>query len=622
MFKINRLSIFAFLFTFANYLSALLVYQGQPATFALFRDNFKIADFVDVTQIELDPTLLSPGVYELRENVFEVLLDYRSFWVENGSIHEIWSAAASDSALPFNNPAPLLPATDSGAEWNPFDLVPDNFTPNGQDDKELEAFMKALAEIPQESFDFLNNTAPETYPTMLEKRHRDAALNDIYFDENGSVFGKFNFTLQAQPPLKKYKREAKDEKLEQHLSQILLDRGSLVGKVVATNEELFIDFCRKCPFELSSSQKEALSLIDKEFESGRPLSFILVGSVGFGKTEVAIRAAFKVALNHQVVFIAPTTTLAEQHFETLNNRFAGTGLEVVKIPKGYKSKPMLKKIESGEAKIIVGTQAVFGKNLKYKSIGLIIIDEEHRFGVQQKEKLRENFKDAHVLWMSATPIPRTLALMEEGLMKGYTMTTAPLGRQAVITQNMDFSEEDFKKVLAVELARGGQTFVVVPKIKSIEAVKAHLEKFFPELSIAFVHGQLAEKDKALALNDFKDGKTHILIATTLIEVGIDIPNANTMIIVDPHRLGMATLSQLRGRVGRNSTQAYCYLVTALETKPCENLETIQRLQAFVQNSALGDDIELARKDKEIRGAGELTSKEQKGHRESSWKRKY
>ncbi|MDP3533595.1 MAG: helicase-related protein [Alphaproteobacteria bacterium] len=419
--------------------------------------------------------------------------------------------------------------------------------------------------------------------------------------------------LKPSLAIQKTKKEKKlDINLEAHLKDVLLDRSSLQGKLIQTQEQEYNDFCSKFSFSLTSCQENAISQINQEFISGKPMNRVLVGSVGFGKTEVAIRTAYKVAKSgHQVVILAPLRTLAEQHYKTFSERFEGTGINVAYIPSGYKQKGMLNDISLGKAQIIIGTHAVFSDAIKYKDIGYIIIDEEHKLGVKQKEKLRQHFTNAHVLWMSATLIPRTLELVNKGLMSSSHLTTPPVGRLAIVSNFMNFVEDEIRPILDFELNRQGQVYIIVPKVCNIQGTLDLIQQLYADRKVAMVHGEMSKNDISSNLEDFKTQQIDILIATTVIEVGIDVPNANTMIICDPKCFGMAQLSQLRGRVGRSPVQAYCYVGLNPDDE-IDNPSTLARLNAFVENSNLGDDMKLAELDLKFRGAGDLTSDRQKG----------
>jgi RecG-like helicase len=457
--------------------------------------------------------------------------------------------------------------------------------------------------------------------TNTKKRTRDEyeerdEYSDGFFLNNFTLTPEFEKILQSSNfntlAHRNKRRKPSATELTTHLIEFFNNRNNRQAKIIQTPEEQYQDFCSKFPHSLTTCQENAIAEIKQDFESGTPMYRALVGSVGYGKTEIAIRTAYQVAkAGHQVVILAPLRTLAEQHFKTFQQRFKDTNIKVAHIPSGYKGKQILKQIESGDIKVIIGTHAVFSEKIKYNDIGYVIIDEEHKLGVQQKEALRKNFKDAHVLWMSATLIPRSLALVNEGFMKASYLRTPPSGRLDIITQKIDFVEEEVKQAIDIELNRRGQVFVIVPKIENIQDKLTKLRSFYPEHDIKEVHGAMNKKDIDQRLEDFKNKEFDILIATTIIEVGIDIPNANTMIICDPSPLGMAQLAQLRGRVGRSPVQAYCYVAFDPDN-PIENENTLARIEAFVQYSKLGDDMKLAEMDLEQRGAGDLTSDRQKG----------
>lgn len=455
----------------------------------------------------------------------------------------------------------------------------------------------------------LNNNSKEH---INEKKEEAEYISNI----NNLIDLSDPFSFLSQEPKKKQKIDDLD--LENHLKQYVLHRQNLEAKVILTDEEKYKAFCNQFRFQITPCQEKSINEISQEFESGKPMNHILIGSVGFGKTEIALRTAYKVATTgQQVVIVAPTKTLAEQHFNTFSERFKETDINITYVPSGHKTKSILKNISSGEAKIIIGTHAVFSNKIIYNNIGYIIIDEEQRFGVKQKEKLHQHFTNAHVLWMSATPIPRTLELVNQKIMTSSTLKTPPSGRLNIITKYMNFVEDEIKPIFDLEFERHGQIFIVVSKINQINEVIEFLQDIYPDQLIGIAHGQMKKYALKEQLEKFRKKEFNILISTTVIEVGIDIPNANTMIIYDAQSFGIAALSQLRGRVGRSNIQAYCY-VGLNPNEPIENSNSLSRLDAFVNNSKLGDDIKLSEIDLEIRGAGELYNTIQKG-KGGKWK---
>lgn len=453
----------------------------------------------------------------------------------------------------------------------------------------------STAEPPAVEYTFVNSWDSEpNFPDSILKRGVDNADNQ-------------NF--------KKRKLDNDDDELAEHLRKIITERQNLNTAVINIGEVAtrfpYDEFCENFPYELTLCQKKALQEIDDDFRSGKPMNRVLVGSVGFGKTEVALRSAFKVvAADQQVVVIAPTKLLVDQHFNTFTKRFKGTQFSVVRVPSQYKNNKFLNQVRNGTADIIIGAHGAFSDQITYRNIGLIIIDEEQKFSVKQKEILHKSFNNAHVLWMSATPIPRTMKLMQRQLMTSSRLTTPPTGRLSVISDIIEFSEADLRPIIDRELARGGQVFVVIPNIKNIKNQMDILVKMYPNVSIDIAHGEMKNEDINNALKKFRTHNTDILVATTIVEVGMDIPNANTMIIYHPVRLGIASLSQLRGRVGRSDKQAYCYIATIPGASIPE--KTMARVRAFIKHGELGGDYQLSEEDSLVRGAGSLFKNRQKG----------
>lgn len=436
------------------------------------------------------------------------------------------------------------------------------------------------------------------YLSLLQKRTReDEGTPRVFVDES---------------PKKRPKKT--DGELEEHLRKIVGDRKHLSCMPIVIDEEKLNEFGNKFPFLLTACQAQAIEDIAKDFRSFQPMSRVLIGSLGFGKTEVALRTAFMVAASgKQVVVVAPTKELAKQHFETFNKRLGVTNLEVRLLPSGYKKRELLESIENGFAKVIIGTAAVLSKNITYKNVAYIIYDEEHRFGVEQKERLHKLFINAHILWMTATPIPRTLKLIHEGLMMASYLKTAPEGRLAPISKQIVFCENELRPVIDFEMARGGQVFVVAPKISDIPIIVAEINKIYPEEYIICAHGKMYPAEIEDALRKFRSAEKKILIATTIIENGIDIPNANTMIMFHPISFGTSTLCQLRGRIGRAHKQAYCYI--AIDPyRSGINCDTQRRFNEFLANSHLGSDIELAQGDLMRRGGGSVFCAQQTGNK--------
>jgi transcription-repair coupling factor (superfamily II helicase) len=341
---------------------------------------------------------------------------------------------------------------------------------------------------------------------------------------------------------------------------------------------------------------------------------LVVGDVGYGKTEVALRAAAMAALaGKQVALAAPTTVLARQHFETFRDRFADLGLEVTglsRLSSGAEKKRVLAGLKDGSVQVVIGTGAVAGKAVTYKDLGLVIVDEEQRFGAADKRKLRE-LGAAHVLTLSATPIPRTLQNALIGLQQLSVIATPPARRQPIRTSVGPFDPEMVRTALLRERGRGGQSFVVVPRIEDFEPMARQLAEFAPELELLQAHGKMPAAEIDEAMVSFANGDGDVLLATNIIEAGLDVPRANTMIIWRADRFGLSQLHQLRGRVGRGARRGQIYLLTdpAAEIAP----QTIARLNTLQAFDRLGAGFEISARDLDMRGAGDLLSEEQTGH---------
>jgi transcription-repair coupling factor (superfamily II helicase) len=342
---------------------------------------------------------------------------------------------------------------------------------------------------------------------------------------------------------------------------------------------------------------------------------LLCGDVGYGKTEVAMRAAFKAVMEgKQVAVLTPTTVLAYQHFETFRTRFAAFPVKIELLSRfrsTKEQKDVVKRVEAGEIDIIIGTHRILSKDVRFRDLGLVVVDEEQRFGVAHKERLKQLKKKVDVLTLSATPIPRTLNMSLMGLRDMSLIETPPRDRLAIQTQVVQFSESVIKSGIELELARGGQVFFIHNRVESIETIAALVQRLVPQARLAVAHGQMNEKEMEQVMLDFVDYKYDVLVATTIIENGIDIPRANTIIINRADAYGLSQLYQLRGRVGRSNRRAYAYLLIPSE----QGLSPIarRRLAAIREFSDLGAGFRIAALDLELRGAGSLLGGQQSGH---------
>jgi transcription-repair coupling factor (superfamily II helicase) len=344
---------------------------------------------------------------------------------------------------------------------------------------------------------------------------------------------------------------------------------------------------------------------------------LVCGDVGFGKTEVAIRAIFKaVTAGKQVALLAPTTVLAQQHWRTLSERFAPYPLKVALLNR-FRTTLERKTIQAGLGEgtidVVVGTHQLLGKSTTFKELGLLVVDEEQRFGVNQKEKIKALRKDVDVLTLSATPIPRTLYMSLSGVREMSLITTAAL-RRPIKTHLAALDEEAVRSAIRQELDRGGQIFYVVPRVEGIEDVAGQLRQMLPGLRLLVAHGQMAEGELESAMVAFNAGEADLMLCTTIVESGLDIPRVNTILIEDAHKFGLAQLYQLRGRVGRSGIQAHAWLFYPGDASLSEAAR--QRLRAIQEFAQLGSGYQLAMRDMEIRGVGNLLGVEQSGQMET------
>lgn len=374
-------------------------------------------------------------------------------------------------------------------------------------------------------------------------------------------------------------------------------------------------FAARFPWTETDDQAAAIADVAEDMAAGRPMDRLIVGDVGFGKTEVAMRAAFLAASQgKQVAVVAPTTLLARQHFRSFAERFRGTAINVRPLSRFVSAKDAAATragLADGSVDIVVGTHAVLAKQVRFKDLGLLVIDEEQHFGVAHKERLKEMRSDIHVLTLTATPIPRTLQLSLTGVRDLSVIGTPPVDRLAIRTYVSEFDSVTIREALLREKYRGGQSFFVVPRLADLPEVEDWLREHVPEVSTIVAHGQLAAGDLDQRMNAFYDGSHDVLLATSIVESGLDIPTANTMIVWRADMFGLAQLYQIRGRVGRSRTRAYCYLTT----KPRVPLtpQAMRRLKFLGSIDSLGAGFNLASQDLDLRGAGNLLGEEQSGH---------
>jgi transcription-repair coupling factor (superfamily II helicase) len=372
------------------------------------------------------------------------------------------------------------------------------------------------------------------------------------------------------------------------------------------------------PYEPTSDQLKATVDVKRDMEKPEPMDRLVCGDVGFGKTEVAIRAIFKaITAGKQVAMLAPTTVLAQQHWRTLSERFAPYPIKVALLNRfrtAGERKTILEELKTGTIDAVVGTHQLLSKNTCFDKLGLLVVDEEQRFGVNQKEKIKALRKDVDVLTLSATPIPRTLYMSLSGVREMSLITTPPPLRRPIKTHLAALDDEAVRSSIRQELDRGGQVFYVVPRVEGIEEVAGKLREMLPGLKLLVAHGQMAEGELESAMVAFNGGEADVMLCTTIVESGLDIPRVNTILIEDAHRFGLAQLYQLRGRVGRSGVQAHAWLFYPGDASLSEAAR--QRLRAIQEFAQLGSGYQLAMRDMEIRGVGNLLGVEQSGQMEA------
>ncbi len=411
----------------------------------------------------------------------------------------------------------------------------------------------------------------------------------------------------------KLKAKVKNKLLEiaGKIIELAAERNLILGKKMDTHLAELEIFKSHAGFEYTSDQEKAIAEISKDLSSKRVMDRLLSGDVGFGKTEVAMHAIFCAFLNgFQSALVVPTTLLAHQHFETLRARFENFGVKVARLDRYASEKnKLLKAVELGQVDVLVGTHAILGA--KFKNLGLVVVDEEHKFGVKQKEALKELSKSVHFLSMSATPIPRTLNMALSQIKGISSLKIPPTDRKPSRTFLKEKNDELLKEIIHRELRRNGQIFYIHNHIASISKVKTKLEDLIPKLKIAILHSQINAHESEEIMLEFAKGSYQVLLCTSIVESGIHLPNANTIIIDNAQNFGLADLHQLRGRVGRGKKEGFCYFL--IEDQKSLNEQALKRLLALEKNSYLGSGESIAYHDLEIRGGGNLLGQDQSGH---------
>jgi transcription-repair coupling factor (superfamily II helicase) len=414
---------------------------------------------------------------------------------------------------------------------------------------------------------------------------------------------------------KKAKLKQRIREIADKLMRIAAERALRHAPILEAPHSIWEAFAARFPYTETDDQLAAIGDVVTDLEKGSPMDRLIVGDVGFGKTEVAMRAAFVAALSGmQVAVICPTTLLARQHYRSFMERFRGFPITIKPLSRFVSTKDAnttRTEMAEGRVDIVIGTHALLAKAVRFKNLGLMVIDEEQHFGVNHKERLKEMRSEVHVLTLTATPIPRTLQLSLTGVRDLSIIATPPVDRLAIRTYVSEFDTITIREALLRERFRGGQSFYVVPRISDLHDIEDFLKTHVPEVSYVIAHGQLAAGDLDERMNEFYDGKYDVLLATSIVESGLDIPSANTMIIHRSDMFGLGQLYQIRGRVGRSKTRAYCYLTT----KPRSPLtpQANKRLRLMGSLDSLGAGFNLASHDLDLRGAGNLLGEEQSGH---------
>ena len=407
---------------------------------------------------------------------------------------------------------------------------------------------------------------------------------------------------QTKARVKKNLREVAKELIE-----LYAKRQKVQGYAFSKDTPWQTQFENSFPYQETDDQLRCIEEVKKDMEKPKPMDRLLCGDVGYGKTEVAIRAAFKAVMDQkQVAYLVPTTVLADQQYESFKERMEEFPIRV-EVLNRFKTKKeqnaIIKKLKLGEVDVVIGTHRLLSKDVEFKDLGLLIIDEEHRFGVKAKEKIKEYKTNVDVLTMTATPIPRTLHMSIVGVRDMSIIYEPPQNRKPVQTYVIEYDEEVVKEAITKELERGGQVFYLFNNVEGIERKAIEISNLVPEAKVSYAHGKMTGNQLEDIMKEFIDGETNVLVCTTILESGIDIPNANTIIVENADRLGLAQLYQIRGRVGRSGTQAYAY-ITYKRAKILSEVSD-KRLKAIKEFTQFGSGFKIAMRDLEIRGAGSL-----------------
>ena len=442
----------------------------------------------------------------------------------------------------------------------------------------------------------------------------DSVRKYIGGDEGGLKVNKLGTKewLKTKAKVKKNLRE-----VAQELIELYAKREKAKGYAFSKDTPWQVQFEDSFPYQETDDQLRCIDEVKKDMESDKPMDRLLCGDVGYGKTEVAIRAAFKAVMDgKQVAYLAPTTVLAEQQYKEFKERMANFAVRV-EVLNRFKTKKqqdeIVKKIKLGEVDIIVGTHRILSEDVEFKDLGLLIIDEEHRFGVKAKEKIKQYKTNVDVLTMTATPIPRTLHMSIVGVRDMSVIYEPPYNRKPVQTYVLEYDSEVVREAITRELERKGQVFYLFNNVERIMQKADEISRLVPEARVAYAHGQMTGNEIENIMEEFIEGNTDILVCTTILESGIDIPNANTIIVENADRMGLAQLYQIRGRVGRSDRQGYAYITYKRDKLLSEIAD--KRLKAIKEFTEFGSGFKIAMRDLEIRGAGSLLGEIQHGHLE-------
>lgn len=404
------------------------------------------------------------------------------------------------------------------------------------------------------------------------------------------------------------------QEVAKELMELYAKRQKIKGFAFSKDNEWQKQFEDSFPYAETEDQLRCIEETKKDMEQPRPMDRLLCGDVGYGKTEVAIRAAFKAVMDQkQVAYLVPTTVLANQQYESFKQRMEDFAIRVELLNRFRTKKEqdeVIRKLKLGEVDVVIGTHRILSKDVEFKDLGLLIIDEEHRFGVKDKEKIKQYKASIDVLTMTATPIPRTLHMSIVGVRDMSVIYEPPQNRRPVQTYVLEYDEEIIKEAITKELERKGQVFYLYNKVEGIERKAIQIENLVPEARVAYAHGKMTGNELEEIMMNFIKGEVDVLVCTTILESGIDIPNANTIIVENADRLGLAQLYQIRGRVGRSDKQAYAYIMYKRDKLLTEVAE--KRLKAIKEFTEFGSGFKIAMRDLEIRGAGSML------RRNSTW----